>query len=78
MVKKTLIIIFLLIFADKVFAKTDCKYFSTADVVNVEFVNKKETWSCKEEKTNFLVTFFTDPKWENTATMTILFIIENL
>jgi len=46
----------------------DCKYYSEADVVNDVLVNKKEHYTCtEEEKDNFLVTFFTDPKYEAAA-----------
>ena len=46
----------------------DCKYYSEADVVNDVLVNKKEHYTCtEEEKDNFLVTFFTDPKYEVAA-----------
>ena len=41
----------------------DCKYYSEADVVNNVLVNKKEHYTCKEDNQNFLVTFFTDPKY---------------
>ena len=46
----------------------DCKYYSEADVVNDVLVNKKEHYTCaEEEKDNFLVTFFTDPKYSVAA-----------
>ena len=46
----------------------DCKYYSEAVVVNDVLVNKKEHYTCtEEEKDNFLVTFFTDPKYEAAA-----------
>ena len=46
----------------------DCKYYSEAVVVNDVLVNKKEHYTCtEEEKDNFLVTFFTDPKYSATA-----------
>ena len=46
----------------------DCKYYAEADVVNDVLVNKKEHYTCtEEEKDNFLVTFFTDPKYEAAA-----------
>ena len=52
----------------------DCKYYSEADVVNDVLVNKKEHYTCteeekdtEEEKYNFLVTFFTDPKYSVAA-----------
>tara|TARA_B100000446_G_scaffold164471_1_gene166157 strand:- start:196 stop:441 length:246 start_codon:yes stop_codon:yes gene_type:complete len=46
----------------------DCKYYAEADVVNDVLVNKKEHYTCtEEEKDNFLVTFFTDPKYSVAA-----------
>ena len=56
----------------------DCKYYAEADVVNDVLVNKKEHYTCKEDNQNFLVTFFTDPKWEQTATMLFITILEKL
>ena len=79
MVKKILIILtFFICFANASLAETKCKYFSEADVVNGDLVNKKEHYTCKENNQNFLVTFFTDPKWEQTATMLFITILENL
>ena len=39
--------------------------------------NKKETYVCKEDK-SFFVKFWTEDEWSKTATMTFLFILENL
>ena len=79
MVKKILIILtFFICFTNASLAETKCKYFSQADVVNGEIINKKEHYTCKENNQNFLVTFFTDPKWEQTATMLFITILENL
>ena len=80
MVKKILIILtFFICFANASLAETKCKYFSEADVVNDVLVNKKEHYTCtEEEKDNFLVTFFTDPKWEQTVTMLFIAVLENL
>ena len=55
----------------------DCKYSATADVINDKLVNKKEVYVCEEDK-SFFVTFWTTPEWERTATMTFLFLLENL
>ena len=61
---KIILIIFLL--TSPVLA--DCKYYAEADVVNDVLVNKKEHYTCtEEEKDNFLVTFFTDPKYSVAA-----------
>ena len=75
---KALIFILFLTFSAHALAETKCKYFSLADVVNGELINKKEHYTCKENNQNFLVTFFTDPKWEQTATMLFITILENL
>ena len=77
-VMKALIFILFLTFSAHALAETKCKYFSQADVVNGELINKKEHYTCKENNQNFLVTFFTDPKWEQTATMLFITILENL
>ena len=55
----------------------DCKYSATADVINDKLVNKKEKYVCKEED-SFFVQFWTTDEWSKTATMTFLFILENL
>ena len=75
---KALIFILFLTFSAHALAETKCKYFSQADVVNGELINKKEHYTCKENNQNFFVTFLTDPKWENTATMLFITILENL
>ena len=64
---KVLIFILFLTFSAHALAETKCKYFSEADVVNGDLVNKKEHYTCKEDNQNFFVTFFTDPKWEDAA-----------
>ena len=79
MVKRILIIsTFFICFTNASLAETKCKYFSQADVVNGELINKKEHYTCKENNQNFLVTFLTDPKWEQTATMLFIAVLENL
>jgi len=75
---KVSIFILFLTFSSHALAETKCKYFSEADVVNGELINKKEHYTCKENNQNFLVTLFTDPKWEQTATMLFITILENL
>ena len=47
------------------------------DELNEKKVNKKETYICKEEKP-FFIKFWTEEEWSKTATMTFLFILENL
>ena len=64
---KVLIFILFLTFSAHALAETKCKYFSQADVVNGELINKKEHYTCKENNQNFLVTFFTDPKYSVAA-----------
>jgi len=73
MVKRFVIIFFLLTQS----VQAECKYYAEADVVNDELVNKKEHYACKE-KDNFFVQFVTDPKYENTFILTLIFIAENL
>ena len=75
---KVLIFMLFLTFTAHALAETKCKYFSEADVINGELINKKEHYTCKENNQNFLVTFLTDPKWEQTATMLFITILENL
>tara|TARA_R110002167_G_C12418341_1_gene628596 strand:+ start:50 stop:268 length:219 start_codon:yes stop_codon:yes gene_type:complete len=55
----------------------DCKYSATADVINDKLVNKVEKYVCKEDK-SFLYQFWTEDEWARTATMTFVFILENL
>jgi hypothetical protein len=70
---RVLIILFLLTQS----VNADCKYSATADVINDKLVNKKEVYVCEEDK-SFFVTFWTSPEWSQTATMTFLFLLENL
>ena len=70
---RVIIILFLLTTS----VNADCKYSATADVENNTLVNKKEKYVCKEDK-SFLYQFFTEDEWAKTATMTILFIMENI
>jgi hypothetical protein len=58
-------------------ANADCKYSATADVINDKLVNKKEKYVCKEDK-SFIYQFWTEDEWSKTATMTFLFILENI
>ena len=69
------IIIALLLLTQSTFA--DCTYSATADVVDDKLVNKKEVYVCDEDK-SFFVTFWTDPEYQHVATMTFLFLLENL
>ena len=79
MVKKILIILtFLICFTNPSLSQTKCKYYSEADVVNGVLINKSEHYTCEEKNQNFLVTFFTDPKWERTATLVFITLLENL
>ena len=73
MIKKLVIIIFLITTS----VNADCKYSATADVINDQLVNKKEKYVCKEED-SFFVQFWTTEEWSKTATMTFLFLLENL
>ena len=69
--------VFIILFLLTQSVNADCKYSATADVINDKLVNKKETYVCEEDK-NFFVTFWTDESWSKTATMTFLFIPENI
>ncbi|MDB2441979.1 hypothetical protein N9W20_01500 [Candidatus Pelagibacter bacterium] len=73
MIKKLILITFLLTQS----VNADCKYSATADVVDDKLVNKKETYVCEEDK-SFFVQFWTTDEWARPATMTFLFILENL
>ena len=73
MIRIIIITIFLLTSS----VNADCKYSATADVINDKLVNKKEVYVCEEDK-SFFVTFWTSPEWSQTATMTFLFLLENL
>ena len=68
MVKRILMILaFFICFANASLAGTKCKYYSEADVINNVLVNKQEHYTCNENNQNFLVTFFTDPKYSVAA-----------
>ena len=58
-------------------ANAKCKYYAYADVENNQLVNKKETYTCKEDD-NFFVQFITHEKYQHAFTITFLFILENL
>ena len=57
--------------------KAGCQYSATADVINDKLVNKKEKYVCEEDKP-FFVQFWTSPEYQHAATMTFLFLLENL
>ena len=73
MIKKVILILFLLTTS----VSADCKYYATADVENDVLVNKKETYTCKEDD-NIFVQFITHEKYQHAFTITFLFILENL
>ena len=54
-----------------------CSYSATADVINDQLVNKKEKYVCEEDK-SFFVQFWTSEEYHRVATMTFLFLLENL
>ncbi len=74
MVKKFVIIFFLL--TSTVLAKSDCKYYAEADVVNDKLINKKEHYTCKE-KDNFFIRFITEEKYQNSFIFVVMAILEN-
>ena len=71
------VIAILLILTSPLTAEENCKYSAEGEVLNQTIINLKETYVCKEED-SFFVQFFTTDEWSKTATMTILFIMENL
>ena len=71
------VIAILLILTSPLTAEENCKYSAEGEVLNQTIINLKETYVCKEEK-SFFYSFFTEDEWSKTATMTILFIMENL
>ena len=74
---KIAIIAFFFLLTSPVIA--DCKYYSEADVVNGELINKKEHYTCnEEEEDNFFVKFLTDPKYETSFIMLVATILENI
>ena len=75
MVKRFVIIFFLL--TSSVLAKSDCKYYAEADVVNDKLINKKEHYTCKE-KESFFIRFLTDPKFENSLILVVMTMMENI
>ena len=57
----------------------DCKYYAEADVVNDVLVNKKEHYTCNEDKKdNFLIQFMTDPKYETSFITVVAYLLESL
>ena len=73
MIKKVILILFLLTTS----VSADCKYYATADVENDTLVNKKETYTCKED-TNIFVQFITDEKYHRAFTMVFFTLLEYL
>ena len=69
--------VFIILFLLTQSVNADCKYSATADVKDNQLVNKVEKYVCEEDK-SFFVTFWTSPEWSQTATMTFLFLLENL
>ena len=75
MVKRFVIIFFLL--TGSVLAKSDCKYYAEADVINNELINKKEHYNCAE-KDNFFIQFMTEEKYQNAFMFVVIGILENI
>ena len=55
----------------------ECKYTAEGTVENQKIINLKEKYVCEEDK-SFFVQFWTTDEWARTATMTFLFVLENL
>ena len=70
---RVILILFLLINP----ANANCKYYAYADVKNNQLVNKKETYTCKEDD-NIFVQFFTHEKYQNAFTLVVITLLENL
>tara|TARA_B100000497_G_scaffold49744_1_gene57295 strand:+ start:488 stop:715 length:228 start_codon:yes stop_codon:yes gene_type:complete len=75
MVKRFVIIFFLL--TSSVLAKSDCKYYAEADVINNELINKQEHYTCAE-KDNFFIQFMTEEKFQNAFMFVVIGILENI
>ena len=75
MVKRFVIIFFLL--TSSVLAKSDCKYYVEADVLNNELINKKEHYTCRE-KDNLFIQFITEEKYQNAFMFVVIGILENI
>jgi hypothetical protein len=58
-------------------AKSDCKYYAEADVINNELINKKERYTCVE-KDNFFIQFMTEEKYQNAFMFVVIGILENI
>ena len=69
--------IILILFLLTTSVNADCKYYATADVENNTLVNKKETYTCKEDA-NIFVQFITDEKYARVFTLVFFTILENL
>jgi len=75
MISRIILIIFLL--TTPLSSEENCKYSAVGEVINQEIVNLKETYVCKEDD-NFFVKFLTHEEYQHAATMTFLFLLENL
>ena len=58
-------------------AKSDCKYYAEADVINNELINKKEHYTCAE-KDNFFIQFMNEEKYQNAFMFVVIGILENI
>ena len=75
MVKRLVIIFFLLMTT----AKSECKYYAEADVVNNIIVNKKEHYTCNEnKKENFIIRFITEEKFQRAFVTLVMVVAENI
>mgnify|MGYP001228723767 FL=1 len=73
MIKRLAIIFFLLMTS----AKSECKYYAEADVVNNEIINKKEHYTCNE-KENFIIRFITEEKFQHAFVTLVMVVAENI
>ena len=67
---RVILILFLLISP----ANAKCKYYAEADVVNDKLINKKESYTCKEND-NLFIQFLTEEKYQHAFNQTITMIV---
>jgi len=71
------IIVFLFLLQTSSFA--DCRYEASGEVQGDKIINKVEKVVCdEEEKSNFVVSFLTEEKYQNALIMLFGIILENI
>tara|TARA_Y100001949_G_C15738084_1_gene222391 strand:+ start:303 stop:530 length:228 start_codon:yes stop_codon:yes gene_type:complete len=75
MVKQVVLILFLLTSS----VNADCVYEASGEVQGDKIINKVEKVVCdEEEKSNFVVSFLTEEKYQNALIMLFGIILENI